>query len=128
MPLQRWLKKCTAWIALLAVCFGALAPTLSQAALRAKGEGAGQWVQVCSASGVTWVRADGGEQAGEHPAEAALTCPWGVIGGGAANVPPVHALQVPPAAPSPAPLATAQRGHDAPASAHAPARAPPSGI
>jgi hypothetical protein len=128
MSLQRWLRKCTAWIALLAVCFGALAPTLSQAALKLNGDGAGHWVQVCSASGVTWVRADTGEQAGEHPAEAALTCPWGVITGGAAGLPPVHALALPEAAPQPVPLAQAQRGQQAPASAHAPARAPPTGV
>lgn len=127
MTLQRWLRKCTAWIALLAVCFGALAPTLSQAALKANGDG-GHWVQVCSASGITWVRADTGEAAGEHPAEAGFTCPWGVISGGAAGLPPVHALALPEAAPQPAPLAQAQRGQQAPVSAHAPARAPPLGI
>jgi hypothetical protein len=127
MPTQRWLRKCTAWIALLAVCFGALAPALSQAALVANGNG-GHWVQVCSASGITWVRADTGEQAGEHPAEAALTCPWGVISGGGAGLPPAHALNLPAVGPQPVPIAQAQRGRDAPSSAHAPARAPPTGI
>lgn len=127
MPLQRWLRKCTAWIALLAACFGALAPTLSQAALKAQGDG-GHWVQVCSASGVTWVRADTGEAAGDHPSGAALTCPWGVISGGAAGMPPVHALNLPVAAPQPVPLAQAQRAALAPATVHAPVRAPPPGI
>lgn len=127
MPLQCWLRKCTAWIALWAVCFGALAPTLSQAALKANGEG-GHWVQVCSASGITWVRADTGETAGEHPANAALTCPWGVMSGGAAGLPPAHVLTLPEAAPQPVPLAQAQRGQQAPAIAHAPARAPPPGV
>jgi hypothetical protein len=133
MPLQRWFRKCTAWIALLAIGFGALAPTLSQAALAAHGQG-GHWVQVCSASGITWVRADTvdtadtGEVSGEHPAEGALTCPWGVIGGGAAGLPPAHVLALPEAAPQPVPLAQPQRGPQAPASAHAPARAPPLGV
>jgi hypothetical protein len=127
MPTQRWLRRCTAWIALVAVCFGALAPTLSQAALKANGDG-GHWVQVCSASGVTWVRVDAGnagDTAGEHPADAALTCPWGVINGGAAGLPPVHALHLPVAPPQPLPLGQAQRDAQAPVSAHAPARAPP---
>ncbi|MBL0944158.1 MAG: DUF2946 family protein [Hydrogenophaga sp.] len=133
MSLQRWLRKTTAWIALLAVCFGALAPTLSQAALQARGGGAGHWVQICSASGITWVRADTGPQAaadeaGDHPAEAAITCPWGVVAAGAADLPPAPALALPEAAPHPLPLARAQRGIAAAPSAHAPARAPPAVI
>ncbi len=127
MTLQRWLRKGTAWIALLAVCFGALAPTVSQAALKARGDG-GHWVQICSASGITWVRADTGERADGHPAETGFTCPWGVISGGAAGLPPVHALPLPAAAAQPVPLAQAQRGVQLCASAHPPARAPPAGI
>lgn len=125
MFLHRWLRRGTAWIALLAVCFGAFAPTLSQAALQARGPDAGHWVQVCSASGITWVRADAGEG---HASDAALTCPWGVIAGGAAGQPPAHALALPEAAPQPLPLARAQRGQDTAPNAHAPARAPPWGI
>ncbi len=127
MTSQRWLRKCTAWIALLAVCFGALAPALSQAALKANGNDA-HWVQICSASGITWVRADTGEAAGQHPGEGAITCPWGAITGGAAGLPPAHALALPEVAPQPVPLAQAQRGPQAPLSAHAPARAPPLGV
>jgi hypothetical protein len=126
MPMHRWLSRTTAWIATLAVCFGALAPTLSQAALQARGEGAGHWVQICSASGITWVRADTGEAGGEHQGTA-LTCPWGVITGGAAGLPPAHALLLPDAEPQPVPLARAQRSLADPIRLHAPARAPPSG-
>lgn len=144
MSLHHWLRKTTAWIALLAVCFGAFAPTLSQAALKARGDDAGHWVQICSASGITWVRADTSatastaagdlaaadpaDPAAEHPAEAALTCPWGVVAAGAAHLPPAPFLSLPEAAPHPRPLARAQRGVAAPPSAHAPARAPPSVI
>lgn len=136
MSLHHWLRKTTAWIALLAVCFGAFAPTLSQAALKARGDGAGHWVQICGASGITWVRADAGatastaaadaaDPAAGHPAEAAITCPWGVVAAGAAHLPPAPFLSLPEAAPHPRPMARAQRGVAAPPSAHAPARAPP---
>lgn len=127
MSHPRWLRKCTAWIALLAVCFGASAPTLSQAALKANGNG-GRWVQICSASGLTWVRADAGQAADAadgHPAEAAPACPWGVMAGGAASPPPTHALRLPEPGPWPGPVAQAQRDRDAPANARARARAPP---
>lgn len=126
MPLHRWLSRTTAWIATLAVCFGALAPTLSQAALKAHGEGAGHWVQICSASGITWVRADAADAGGEHPG-ATFTCPWGVITGGAAGLPPAHALVLPDAEPQPVPMARAQRDLANPIRLHAPARAPPTG-
>jgi len=133
MSRHPWLRRTTAWIALLAVCFGALAPTLSQAALKAQGEDAGHWVQICSASGITWVRADtrpspdaaAADPAGGHGAEAALNCPWGVVAAGAAHLPPAPFLHLPDAAPHPVPLVRAQRGGAAPPSAHAPARAPP---
>lgn len=128
MFLHRWPRRLTAWIALLAVCFGAFAPVLSQAALQARGPGAGHWVQICSASGITWVRADASDSADGHAPEAALTCPWGAISAGGAGLPPAPALALPEAAPQPVPLAQAQRGQDAPATAHAPARAPPRGI
>ena len=128
MFLHRWLRRGTAWIALLAVCFGAFAPALSQAALQARGSGAGHWVQVCSASGITWVRADSGDGADGHASDTAMTCPWGVIAGGAAGQPPAHALALPDAGPQPLPLAQAQLGWDAAPSTHAHARAPPWGI
>lgn len=127
MFLHRWLRRGTAWIALLAVCFGAFAPALSQAALQARDADAGHWVQICSASGITWVRADA-DGADGHANDSAITCPWGVIAAGAAGQPPAHALALPDAGPQPQPLARAQLGWDAPATAHAPARAPPLGI
>lgn len=128
MHLHRLLRRGTAWIALLAVCFGALAPALSQATLQARGADAAGWVQVCSASGITWVRSDGGDAAGEHPADGALVCPWGVISAGAAGMPPVHALVLPEAGPLAEPRVALP---GVPASAprlHAPARAPPLAI
>ncbi|MBX3610729.1 MAG: DUF2946 family protein [Hydrogenophaga sp.] len=125
---QRWLRRSTAWIALLAVCFGALAPTLSQAALKAHGADAAGWVQVCGASGLTWVRTDAGASGEEHPADGALICPWGVISAGAAGMPPVHALVLPETGPQAVPLAQAQRGQAVVRAEHASARAPPVGI
>ena len=135
MSLRRWLTRSTAWIALLAVCFGAFAPTLSQAALQARGADAGHWIQLCSTSGITWVRAGGdghGEGQGEHqgdaPADPALSCPWGLMASGGAGLPPGHTLALPEAAPHALPLAQAQRSVLPAPRAHALARAPPRGL
>ena len=51
-------RRCIALLAMLAVAFGALAPTLAQAVVAggAAPEGA---VMVCTASGMLWVQADG---------------------------------------------------------------------
>ncbi len=122
MSLHHWLRKTTAWIALLAVCFGAFAPTLSQAALKARGDGAGHWVQICGASGITWVRADTGATASTAAADAADPAAGHPA---EAHLPPAPFLSLPEAAPHPRPMARAQRGVAAPPSAHAPARAPP---
>ena len=52
-------RRLTAWVALLALVFGALAPTVTQAMV-AGGDRA-DWLQVCSVSGMVWVQADTGE-------------------------------------------------------------------
>lgn len=127
MSLRRWFRRSTAWIALLAVCFGVLAPTLSQAALQLRGGEPGQWVQVCSASGISWVRAGHGDEA-QPEADAPLSCPWGLMASGGAGLPPSHTLSLPGPAPHALPLAQAQRAAWPALSAHAPARAPPAGV
>lgn len=89
-PLHRRLA---AWLALLAVLWGALVPTLAQAAVSASDRQG--WVEVCSASGVLWVRVDGvaespSGQSGSM-ADAAAHCPWCPMQG-AAGLPPEPAL------------------------------------
>ena len=53
MRLTRTTHRFAAWLAMLAMLLGALAPTVAQAVVAAQG-GPG-WVQVCSASGMVWV-------------------------------------------------------------------------
>lgn len=113
---------------MLAVCFGVLAPTLSQAALQLRGGDVGHWVQVCSASGISWVRAGHDDGAEQPAADAPLSCPWGLMASGGAGLPPSHGLSLPEAAPHALPLAQAQRAVWPALSAHALARAPPRGV
>ncbi len=56
MSLTRFHRRLTVWLALLAVALGALAPTAAQA-LAAAGERV-QWIEVCSSTGMAWVKFD----------------------------------------------------------------------
>ncbi len=89
-PLHRRLA---AWLALLAVLWGALVPTLAQAVVSSSDRQG--WVEVCSASGVLWVRVDGGAASptGEPGtvADASAHCPWCPMQG-AAGLSPETAL------------------------------------
>jgi len=73
--------------------WGALVPTLAQAAVSASSRQG--WVEVCSASGVLWVRVDGGAASptGEpgSMADGSAHCPWCPMQG-AAGLPPETAL------------------------------------
>ena len=89
---SRLYRRFTAWVALLALVLGALAPTLTQAMV-AGGERA-DWLEVCSVSGMVWVKADTGELAQQPPdgSAAGQHCPWCTLHGGAAGLPASQAL------------------------------------
>lgn len=111
--------------------FGALAPTVAQAMVAASEKG--QWVEICSASGMVWLKVDGADTAAtavvteqDKPmADMGKHCPWCSFHGSAAGLPPVMS-----SAPLLAPAAQAlpEPGHRALCS-NAPrcaqARAPP---
>lgn len=65
MPFTRATRRLAAWLTMLAMVLGALAPTVAHAIVAAKG--GPDWVQVCSASGMVWVQIDddGAHGAGE---------------------------------------------------------------
>jgi Protein of unknown function (DUF2946) len=76
----------------MAVLWGALVPTLAQAVVSSSSRQG--WVEVCSASGVLWIRVDAGASSptassGESGsmADAAAHCPWCPMQG-AAGLPP----------------------------------------
>lgn len=115
-----------AWLALLAVLWGALVPTLAQAAVSASDRQG--WVEVCSASGVLWVRVDGGAasptgQPGTM-ADASAHCPWCPMQG-AAGLPPEPALSTTATAQCPEPAAAFTSARPAPVWSSAQSRAPP---
>ena len=56
MFLSRLQRRFTAWVALLTLVLGALAPTVAQALVA--GSDRADWLQVCSVSGMVWVQAD----------------------------------------------------------------------
>lgn len=97
MPLSRVHRRFTAWLAMLAMVLGALAPTVAQAVV-ASSDRAG-WVEVCSVSGMIWVQADTDAAPSDSPtapvADASMHCPWCTLHGGAADLPPVSVLAEP---------------------------------
>ena len=109
MLFSRVHRRITSWLALLAMVLGALAPTVAQAVVASSDRS--DWIEVCSVSGMVWVKADTGERAGvEHdgPApmgDAAQHCAWCTLHGGAAGLPaadpvpglPARLTDLPPA-------------------------------
>ena len=78
---------------MMAMVLSALAPTLAHAWVSAADEG--QWIEVCSASGMVWLRADGSDapaDASGNPdmpmADMAQHCPWCSLHGAASGLPP----------------------------------------
>ena len=96
MLFSRVHHRCTTWLALLAMVLGALAPTVAQAMVASSDRAA--WVEVCSASGMVWVKTDTGEVVGtEHDdqtpmSDASLHCPWCSLQGGVAGLPSADQL------------------------------------
>lgn len=105
----RLYRRFIAWLAMLALVLGALAPTVTQAMV-SHGERDG-WLQICSVSGMVWVKADAAQPDDQQPASGAPQsnvsqhCAWCTLHGGAAGLPaadlpsvlPVHLIELPPA-------------------------------
>lgn len=77
------------WVMVLS----ALAPTVAQAMVAVAEKG--QWVEVCSASGMVWLKADGTDAAndsapvqGQSVADMGKHCPWCSFHGAVAGLPP----------------------------------------
>lgn len=91
MFLSRLQRRFTAWVALLTLVLGALAPTVAQAALT--GSDRADWMQVCSVSGMVWVQADTGQVHDQPPGgqapmgDASQHCPWCTLHGGVPGLP-----------------------------------------
>ena len=78
---------------MMALVLGALAPTLAHAWVSAADEG--QWIEVCSASGMVWLRADGSDASADAAgntdmpmADMAQHCPWCSLHGASSGLPP----------------------------------------
>jgi hypothetical protein len=95
MFLSRLHRRITAWVALLALVLGALAPTVAQAVVQSGSQRA-DWMQVCSVSGMVWVQANPGPLRDQQPGgqapmgDASPHCPWCTLHGGAPGLPTAH--------------------------------------
>lgn len=99
MLFSRVHRRFTTWLALLAMVLGALAPTVAQAMVASPDRA--PWVEVCSVSGMVWVKIDTEDTASaphddQAPMrDAAQHCAWCSLHGGAAGLPPVMAMAEP---------------------------------
>ena len=130
MPLSRFQRRFTAWLAVLVLALATLAPTLAQAVLVSSDRGG--WVQVCSASGMFWVQADGAGLGGPLPApegspmaDAGMQCPWCQLHSPVAGLPTALASLALAAAPALLPVDATAAPPPADVWIAAPARAPP---
>lgn len=93
MTFLRLYRRFGAWLAILALLAGALSPTLAQAMVA--GSDRADWLEVCSVSGMVWVKADTGEVSDHQPddgqpvSSAVQHCPWCTLHGASAGLPPV---------------------------------------
>lgn len=110
-PTHRTLRhRLAAWLALWSVVLGALLPALSHAVVTPMADGQG-WVEVCTVSGMAWVRQADAEpssadRSAPMPSDMAMSdCGWcathapvpGVPVAAQASLLPVVAASVPPA-------------------------------
>lgn len=89
MLLLRIRHRLVAWLAMWAMLVGALAPAIAQA--RVAQAGGNDWLEICSISGMVWVKADTGETRHQSPGQdtpaGAAKCPWCTLHGGMAGLP-----------------------------------------
>ena len=90
MSFLRIRRRFAAWLAILAMLVGALAPAITQARV-AVSEG-NDWLEICSVSGMVWVKAATGETSDQKPGQGAPTsassqhCPWCTLHGGSVGL------------------------------------------
>lgn len=79
---------------MLAIVLGALAPAVAQVMV-SQADRSG-WHEVCTVSGMVWIKADAPASAsgvshepGSPMAETSMNCPWCSLHGGAVGLPPV---------------------------------------
>lgn len=109
MAFFRLHRRFAAWLAMLALVLGALAPTVTHAMV-SSGDRDG-WLQICSVSGMVWVKADAGRPGDQQPdsgapqGNATPHCAWCTLHGGAVGLPaadlpspqPLRLTELPPA-------------------------------
>jgi len=91
MPLSSLRRRFTAWLAMVAMLLGALAPTVTQAMVASSDRA--DWLEICTATGMVWVKATTGEFSEHSPqgssptSEVSQHCPWCTLHGGGAALP-----------------------------------------
>ena len=93
-------RRFSAWLALLALLLGTLAPVATQAMVA--GSDRAGWVQICSVSGMTWVQLDASDEGAPTGNAAGSGCTW-CAGHAAGGLPPTPLRWMPPSSAAVAP-------------------------
>ena len=93
-------RRFSAWLALLAMLLGTLAPAVTQAVVA--GSDRAGWVQICSVSGMSWVQLDASDQGSPAGNASGSGCTW-CTGHAVGGLPPTPVCWVPPSAAAVAP-------------------------
>lgn len=90
MSFYRVHRRIITWLAALAMVLGAVAPAVAQALVASSDRT--DWVEVCSASGMMWVKVDapdaGSKDTGAPLHTSSKHCPWCSLHGGVSGLPP----------------------------------------
>ena len=93
-------RRFSAWLALLAMLLGTLAPVATQAVVA--GSDRAGWVQICSVSGMTWVQLDASSDGPVSGSAAGSGCTW-CTGHAAGGLPPAPLCLMSPSSAAVAP-------------------------
>lgn len=126
MSFTRIQRRFTAWLAMLALALGALAPAMAQVAVSASDRS--NWVQICSASGMVWIQADAAALGTDSVplADMGAPCAWCLMHSAVAGLPPAPVMGFNSSLPQPLPGGCMVAAPPVGVWTAAPARAPPS--
>jgi hypothetical protein len=125
MPFNRIQRRFTAWLAMLALGLGALAPALAQAVVSTSDRS--DWVQICNASGMMWIQADAAVSGTDSVPQADMgsPCAWCLMHSPVAGLPPAPVMGFTSSLPQPLPGGCMAAAPPVGVWTAAPARAPP---
>ncbi len=123
MSITRIQRRFTAWLAMLALALGAVAPAVAQVVVTDRSD----WVEICNASGMVWVQADHapGDADSAPLSDMGMQCSWCSLHSPTSGLPPAPVMGFTSSLPQPLPGGWKAVAPPVGVWTAAPARAPP---